>query len=54
VFRSRGALLAVPLLVVYTLMTLTESVGLVYNDMRWVMFVAVAVKLAWPDDRIEE
>lgn len=54
VFRSRGALLAVPLLVVYTLMTLTESVGLVYNDMRWVMFVAVAVKLAWPDDRIAD
>jgi exopolysaccharide production protein ExoQ len=49
VFRSRGALLAVPYLVVYTPMTFTESVGLVYNDMRWVMFVAIAVKLAWPD-----
>jgi len=49
VFRDRGALLAVPLIIVYSLMTLTESVAVVYNDLRWVLFVAVAVKLAWPD-----
>jgi len=30
-------------------MTLTESIAVVYNDMRWVIFVALAVKLAMPD-----
>jgi hypothetical protein len=48
-FRERGALLAVPFLMVYTLMTLTESVAVTYHDLRWVLFVIMAVKLAWPD-----
>jgi O-antigen ligase len=52
VFRDRGAYLAVPFLVVYTLMTLTESVAVTYNDLRWVLFTAIAVKLAWPDRKI--
>ncbi len=52
VFRHPGALLAAPILVVYTLMSLTESVGVIYHDLRWVLFVVVAVKLAWPDERI--
>jgi exopolysaccharide production protein ExoQ len=50
VFRTRGAYLAAPYLMVYGLMTMTESVSVVYNDLRWVLFVAIAVKLAWPDD----
>jgi len=54
VFRHRGALLAVPLVIVYSLMTFTESVAVVYNDLRWVLFVAVAVKLAWPGEDAEE
>jgi O-antigen ligase len=49
IFRHRGAFLAVPYLAVYGLMTLTESVAVVYNDLRWVIFCAIAVKLAWPD-----
>jgi O-antigen ligase len=45
VFTSRGAYLAVPFLTVYGMTSLTESVTLTWNDLRWVMFVAVAVKL---------
>ena len=47
-FRSNGALVALPFLVVYTLTTLTESVAVSYNDMRWVIFVAFSVRLALP------
>lgn len=53
VYRERGAYLALPVLVVYALMTLTESVAVTYNDMRWTMFVALAVKLAFPDRELE-
>ncbi len=49
-FRHRGAYLAAPYLMIYGLMTLTESVGVVYNDLRWVLFVSMAVKLAWPNE----
>lgn len=49
IFRDRGALFAVPFLVVYSLMSFTESVAVTYHDFRWVLFVVVAVKLAWPD-----
>jgi exopolysaccharide production protein ExoQ len=45
-FRSDGALVAVPFLIVYTMTTLTESVAVSYNDMRWVVFVAFSVRLA--------
>jgi O-antigen ligase len=47
--RNPGAAyLALPTLAIFTLMTLTESVVGNYNDLRWVFFVAVAVKLASP------
>jgi O-antigen ligase len=49
VFRDRGALLAFPFLVVYSLVTLTESIAVVYNDFRWALFVAFAAKLAFSD-----
>jgi len=49
VYRDRGAYLAAPFLIVYSLMTLTESVAVTYNDMRWTIFVAMAVKLTFPD-----
>ena len=49
VFRDRGALLAFPFLVVYSLVALTESIAAIYNDFRWVLFVAFAAKLAFPD-----
>ncbi|AYV49592.1 O-antigen polymerase [Caulobacter flavus] len=53
VFRDRGALLAFPFLVVYSLVALTESIAVAYNDFRWVLFVALAVKLAFPDRELE-
>ncbi len=48
-YRSKGAFLALPFFVLYSLTSLTESIAVVYNDMRWVIFVALAVKLALPD-----
>jgi len=54
IFRDRGAFLAVPFLAVYTLVSLTESVAVTYHDFRWVLFVIVAVKLAWPDRNVAQ
>jgi O-antigen ligase len=48
-YRDKGAFLALPFFVLYSLTSLTESIAVVYNDMRWVIFVALAVKLALPD-----
>lgn len=47
VFSRPAAYLALPFLVIYSLLTLTESVAVTYNDIRWSIFVALAVKLAW-------
>lgn len=52
VFRDKGAYLALPFLIVYGLTSLTESVAVLYNDFRWVIFVALAVKLCWPDREV--
>ena len=49
VYRDKGAYFALPFILVYGLVSLTESIAVVYNDFRWVMFVAVAVKLAYSD-----
>jgi O-antigen ligase len=48
-YRSKGAYLALPFFVLFSLTSLTESIAVVYNDMRWVIFVALAVKLTLPD-----
>ena len=48
-FRDRGAFVALPFIVVYVLISLTESITLTYNDVRWVLFVAIACKMAYPD-----
>jgi O-antigen ligase len=48
-YRETGAYLALPIFVVFSLTSLTESIAVQYNDMRWVIFVALAVKLALPD-----
>jgi O-antigen ligase len=53
-FREKGAYLALPYFIVYSLMSLTESIGTVYNDLRWVLFVAIAVKVAWPDRLVKD
>lgn len=52
VFRDKGAYLALPFLLVYGVTSLTESVAVNYNDFRWVIFVALAVKLCWPDREV--
>jgi hypothetical protein len=49
VYRDKGAYLAFPFLLVYSMLTLTESVTMTYNDLHWVLFVAIAVKLGFPD-----
>jgi exopolysaccharide production protein ExoQ len=49
VFRHKGAYLVFPFLMVYTLVTMTESIALTYNDFRWTLFVAFALKLTIPD-----
>ncbi len=47
-YRRPGGYFALPFLTVFSLMTLTESVVAVYNDFIWVIFVAMAAKLAAP------
>jgi O-antigen ligase len=54
VFTNRGALIVFPFLMVFTLMTLTESIVLVYNDLSWVLFVAMASRLALPQRATQE
>jgi O-antigen ligase len=49
VYRSPGAYLALPFLLVYGLISLTESIALTFNSLHWVLFVAIAAKLAFPD-----
>lgn len=53
-YRHKGAYLALPFFVVYSLTTLTESIAVTYNDLRWVIFVALAAKLALPDAPVRD
>jgi O-antigen ligase len=48
-YRQKGAYLALPFFAGYALTSLSESIAMQYNDMRWAIFVALAVKLALPD-----
>jgi len=48
-FRDRGAYLAMGFLLPYAMISLTESETMIYNDLRWCVFVTIAVKLAFPD-----
>lgn len=48
-FTRRSAYLAAPFLAAYALTSLTESVTLIWNELTWVMFVTIAVKLALGD-----
>jgi O-antigen ligase len=43
-----GAWFAFPFLCVFSLMSLTESIAVSYNDLRWMLFVMLATKLAAP------
>ena len=49
-YRSPGAYLAVPFLLVYAMTSMTESIAVIFNDCRWLFFVAIAARLAIPDD----
>jgi exopolysaccharide production protein ExoQ len=51
VYRHKGAYLALPFLVVYFLMSMTESIAVIYNDFRWVIFTAIAIKLTMPEPK---
>ncbi len=48
VAASRGAWLALPFLVIYSVQSLTESIAYIYNDFTWVIFVALVTRLALP------
>ncbi len=50
-YRGRDGVFALPIFICYTLMCFTESVAVIYNDFHWLLFTAIAVKLAWPDWR---
>jgi O-antigen ligase len=52
-YRRPCGYFALPFLVFYGLTTLTESVAFIYNDLYWVIFAAVAFKLA-AGDRIAD
>ena len=45
-----GGYFALPMIGIYSLSSLTESMALGWNDMRWCLFVMVLVKLSLKDD----
>lgn len=49
--RAEGGYFALPFLGIYSLSSLTESMTLGWNDIRWCLFVMVLVKLSLPGDR---
>jgi O-antigen ligase len=49
-YRSPGAYLAIPFMLVYAMTSLTESIAVIFNDSRWLFFVAIAARLAIADD----
>ncbi|MBW8880733.1 MAG: O-antigen ligase family protein, partial [Asticcacaulis sp.] len=49
-YRGDGGFFALPMLGIYTLSSLTESMALNWNDMRWCLFVLVMVKVSLRDD----
>ncbi len=46
-----GAWVALPAMTAYSLAMLTESITLSFHDLRWVLFTALAVKLALGADQ---
>ena len=48
--RGDGGYFALPLIGIYSLSSLTESITLSWNDLRWSLFVMVLVKLSLPRD----
>ncbi len=50
-WRGDSGYFALPLIGIYTLSSITESLALGYNDLHWFLAVMVLVKLSLPDDR---
>jgi O-antigen ligase len=50
IFTSRGAWMTFPILLGYSLAMLTESITLIWHDVRWMLFVMLAVKMAMGED----
>jgi hypothetical protein len=51
-YNSQAGFFALPFLVVYTLMTITENVAVVYDEgLVWMLFVILGLKLACPQIR---
>lgn len=50
ILRGDGGYFALPLIGIYSLSSLTESMALSWNDLRWCLFVMVLVKLSLPRD----
>ena len=51
VWRGDGGYFALGMLAIYSLSSITESMALGWNDLRWALFVMVLVKLSLPGDR---
>jgi len=51
VWHGDGGYFAMPMLAIFSLSSLTESMTLVWNDVYWALFVLVLVKLSLPGDR---
>ncbi len=49
-YRGDGGYFALPMIAIYSLSSLTESMALGWNDVRWCLFVMVLVKLSLKDD----
>ncbi|ESQ89141.1 polymerase [Asticcacaulis sp. AC460] len=53
-YRGDAGMFALPFLGIYTLSSLTESMALNWNDLRWCLFVMVLVKVSLPTDEDSE
>lgn len=53
-WRGDGGYFALPFIAIYSMSSLTESMALGWNDLRWCMLVMVLVKLSLPDDADSE
>ncbi|MGA9659126.1 MAG: O-antigen ligase [Asticcacaulis sp.] len=50
-YRGDGGYFALPMIGIYSLSSLTESMALSWNDLRWCLLVMVLVKLSLPEDK---
>ncbi len=48
-YRNPGAYIALPILAIFTVTTIDETILLNYNDMVWAIFVALAIRLTNPE-----